>query len=272
VRLFGEDPLVTPDVLRARVGLVPERDGLTGWMAAADYLQYWAGLQGRPIQAEDIAMLLEQVGFVAPPRVPSARLSQGMRRRLAVARALVADPELLILDEPTNGLDPRGRRQLLDLLRSLAQRRGVGILLCTHLLEDVERVCDRVAVLTAGRTVAEGQLRELLGQTGIRYRLRLGSLTPEVPLSVDCAPVRLLQQAPGEALVELQADAAPETAWRALLFAGWPIQEVRREGGRLESLYLSLTETCAEPRLANATETGEAVAQATNIRKQGAMV
>jgi ABC-type multidrug transport system ATPase subunit len=257
VRLFGQDPLRAPDALRARVGLVPERDGLTGWMTATDYLRYWAVLQGCRIGAEDAAALLEQVGLDVPLRMPTARFSQGMRRRLAMARALVAGPELLILDEPANGLDPGGRRQLLDLLHNLAQQRGVGVLLCTHLLEDVERICDRIAVLISGRTVTEGSFREVLGQGARRYRLRLGGAVPEVPLSVDCAPVRLLRCVPGEAFVELHDGAAPETAWRALLFAGWPIQEVRRDGGGLEALYRSLTSASGEVRPANAADSSE---------------
>ena len=241
VRLFGDDPLDAPDGMRARVGLVPERDGLTDWMTAADYLQYWAVLQGRPIGPEGATALLSEVGLGTPPDLLTARFSQGMRRRLAVARALVAGPELLILDEPANGLDPRGRRRLLGLLYRLARQRGVGVLLCTHLLGDVERVCDRIAVLAAGRTVAEGPLQDLLGQGGNRYRLRLGGPMPEMASYADSAPVQLLHRTQGEALVELGAGVVPETAWRALLVAGWPIQEVRREAGGLEALYLSLT-------------------------------
>ena len=182
VRLFGQDPLTAPDELRARVGLMPEQDGLTGWMAAADYLQYWALLQGRPIGAARAAALIEEVGLAdAPKRMPASRYSQGMRRRLAVARALVAEPELLVLDEPTNGLDPRGRLQLLGLLRDLARTRRVAVLLCTHLIEDVERIADRVTVIVGGRTVAEGAVAELRGQVaGGRFRLTLGGLAPRL--------------------------------------------------------------------------------------------
>ncbi|WP_160119823.1 ABC transporter ATP-binding protein [Rhodovarius lipocyclicus] len=242
VRLFGADPLTAPDALRARIGLMPEQDGLTGWMTAADYLQYWAVLQGRPIGAARAAALIEEVGLAeAPKRMPAARYSQGMRRRLAVARALVAEPELLILDEPTNGLDPRGRLRLLGLLRHLARSRGVAVLLCTHLIEDVERIADRATVIVAGRTVAEGSLAKLRGHAaGRRFRLALGGPAPSLP--ADSAALLAIRHAGAEeALVELAPGVAPETVWRALLFAGWPIREVRAEQAGLEALYLSLT-------------------------------
>lgn len=242
LRLFGEDPLTAPDALRARLGLVPEQDGLDGWMTAADYLQFWASLQGRRLGAEGAAALIEEVGLSeAPAAMPAALYSQGMRRRLAVARALVAGPELLILDEPTNGLDPRGRLQLLGLLRHLARSRGVAVLLCTHLLADVERIADRLAVIVAGRTVAEGRMADLLGAAGgRRYRLRLGGPVPPAAAGGG-AVARVITQRDDEALVELPADVAPETAWRALLFLGWPIREVREERQSLEAFYLGLT-------------------------------
>ena len=250
VRLFGRDPLTAPDALRARVGLVPERDGLAGWMAAEDYLQYWAVLQGRPIGASRAAALIEEVGLAeVPKRLPAARYSQGMRRRLAVARALVAGPELLILDEPTNGLDPRGRRQLLGLLRHLACARGVAVLLCTHLLEDVVRIADRVAIIVAGRTVAEGAVAELCGHiAGRRFCLVLGAPPPRLSEG-DGTLLRLRHAGDGEAVVELAPGIAPETAWRALLFAGWPIREVRAEEAGLEALYMSLTRDAGREKM-----------------------
>jgi ABC-2 type transport system ATP-binding protein len=113
--------------------------------------------------------LLQQVGLQGSAMTPIGRFSLGMQQRLALARALVHAPELLILDEPTNGLDHRGRREIHDLLLQLVQQRGVGILLCIHLLDDVERLCHRIGIIDRGRTVAEGTLSELLsaGETGL---------------------------------------------------------------------------------------------------------
>jgi ABC-2 type transport system ATP-binding protein len=89
-----------------------------------------------------------------------------MKQRLGLARALLNDPALLILDEPTNGLDPRGRREMHDMLLRLSRQGGVGVLLCTHLLDDVERLCNRIGIIHRGRTVLEGGLAELRTSRG----------------------------------------------------------------------------------------------------------
>src|SRR6266850_2028691 len=105
--------------------------------------------------------------------------SRGTRQRLGLARALLVEPPLLILDEPTSGLDPRGRRDIHDILLGLAAR-GVGILLSTHLLDDVDRLCHRIGIIVEGRTVAEGNVADLLWAEGRgrRYRLRLAGEPP----------------------------------------------------------------------------------------------
>ena len=158
---------------------------------------------------------------------------------LGLARALIADPELLILDEPTNGLDPRGRREMHDLLTGLA-RRGVGILLCTHLLDDVERLCTRASFIDDGRTVAEGRLEDLLRAHGgsARFRLELsGPLPANNPLPRH---IRLCINDRGFAVVDLDPAIAPDAAWRELLFLGWPITAIAHEGGGLEEVYLDV--------------------------------
>jgi ABC-2 type transport system ATP-binding protein len=114
-----------------------------------------------------IEALLEMVGLKAVARRPVGTYSKGMARRIGLAQALINDPDLLILDEPTTGLDPIGTRQIKDLILKLAER-GKTILLCSHLLADVEDVCDRIAILYGGRVQAEGQVRDLLQQTNKR--------------------------------------------------------------------------------------------------------
>jgi ABC-2 type transport system ATP-binding protein len=160
VRVLGEDPCARPEAVRAGLGVLPEQGGLYGWMTAREYLDFFARLYGKALDAAALGGHLAQVGLDPTLRRPIAAYSRGMKQRLGLARALLPQPRLLILDESTNGLDPRGRREIHDLLLGLSSHRGVGILLCTHLLDDVERLCQRIGVLVDGRTVAHEAIVE----------------------------------------------------------------------------------------------------------------
>jgi len=165
-----------------------------------------------------------------------------MRQRLGLARALIGDPALLILDEPTNGLDPRGRREMHDLLLRLAAD-GVAILLCTHLLDDVERLCDHVGVMVAGRTIVEGKITDLIRthRRLPRFLLRLAGEPPPSAVGNLCHISPVTRDGDWWT-VDLDAAIEPDAAWRELLFRGWPVTEIHRTGGGLEDLYLRLTE------------------------------
>lgn len=239
VRVLGEDPCARPEAVRARLGVLPEQGGLYGWMTAREYLDFFARLYGKALDAAALGSHLAQVGLDPALGRPIAAYSRGMKQRLGLARALLPQPRLLILDEPTHGLDPRGRREIHDLLLGLSSHRGVGILLCTHLLDDVERLCRRIGILVNGRTVAQGAIVELLRTANrpARFRLRLAGQAPaETPAAVHVVTRE------GEWWgVDLAPGTAPDTAWRELLRAGWPITEVQRAGGGIEDLYLALT-------------------------------
>ena len=240
-RVMGQDPSTAPAAVRKKIGVLPEQNGLYDWMVAEDYLAFFAGLYGAELTACEVHDRVVQVGIAPRPRQRIGTFTRGMRQRLGLARALIGRPSVLVLDEPTNGLDPRGRRAVHDLLRELSHNHGVGILLCTHLLDDVERFCTKVGFLVGGRTVAEGPIVELVGADGCqtRYRLRLRAAPPD-ETSLP-GPVRLVAHEGEWWIVDLDASATADEAWRALLFGGWPIVEVRREGGGLEGLYLTLT-------------------------------
>jgi ABC-2 type transport system ATP-binding protein len=154
---------------------------------------------------------------------------------------MIADPALLILDEPTTGLDPRGRREVHDILLDLS-RRGVGILLCTHLLDDVERLCDRIGIIVQGRTVAEGSIEELVRNAGVaaRFKLRLAGEPPTERL--ENLPVAVVARDGDFWIVNLDSGVVPQQAWGELLRRGWPITEITCEGGGLEEVYFGLTE------------------------------
>ena len=161
--VFGKS--ITDLSVRERIGFLPEDAYLYDVFNGEELLDFYAGLFGFPKQRrrELVDELLTLVGMQANRRVPFRECSKGMRQRLALAQALVNDPELLILDEPTSGLDPAGRHQMTRLILELKQR-GKTILLCSHFLAEVEEVCDRVGIMYRGKLVVEGSLRELAGE------------------------------------------------------------------------------------------------------------
>ncbi|MEI6972271.1 MAG: ABC transporter ATP-binding protein [bacterium] len=245
LELFGKATEKTSADVRRRIGVMPEHAGFYDWMSACDYLAWHANLYGGPRRA--IPELLAQVGLEQAGRCPIGRFSQGMRQRLALARALAHGPELLILDEPTNGLDPRGRREIHDLFLSLAREQGVGILLCTHLLDDVDRLCSRIGIIHHGCTVLEGPLAELLGRHGAGgvYRLRLDNVPDAGAMPKE---MEMEDRGNGWWCVRLPTDTNPADLWQRLLEHGWRIREIRAEGGGLEDLYIRMTHAAVESR------------------------
>lgn len=244
VRVFGKDPRFAAHDNYNSLGVLPEQNGFYEWMSAEEYLTFFAALHSRRLDENEIRRRLSTVGLEPRPQQTIGTYSCGMRQRLGLARALVADPKLLVLDEPTNGLDPRGRREIHDILLELADR-GVGILLCTHLLDDVDRLCRRVGIIVDGRTVAEGAIADLIRKEHqlIRFRLRLSGEPPITRGKNDHVSVVAHE---GEWwVVDLDPVVKPDTVWRELFFGGWPIAEIQREGGGLENLYLALTERSA---------------------------
>ena len=160
--IFGKD--IADLSVREQIGFLPEDAYLYDVFNGEELLDFYAGLFGfsKQRRRELTDELLSLVGMQANRKVPFRECSKGMRQRLALAQALVNDPELLILDEPTSGLDPAGRHQMTRLILEL-KRRGKTILLCSHFLAEVEEVCDRVGIMYRGGLVAEGTLTELAG-------------------------------------------------------------------------------------------------------------
>jgi ABC-2 type transport system ATP-binding protein len=166
--------------------------------------------------------------------------SQGMRQRLGIASCLVRRPQLLILDEPANGVDPAGLRDLRDLIRRLAAE-GITIMLSSHLLAEVEEVCTRVAVISAGRIVYDGSLAELHADAGARYRLRASDPAAARVLCEGLDFVRELRELGGELSFALDEADAPRLT-RAFAEAGIGILSLTREEQSLEQLFFRLTE------------------------------
>jgi len=163
--------------INAQIGFLPEESYLYRYLSARETLDFYGRLFGLPAKVRKmrIEALLDMVGLKAMAGRPVGTFSKGMARRIGLAQALINDPDLLILDEPTTGLDPIGTRQIKDLILQLAKR-GKTILLCSHLLADVEDVCDRIAILYGGKIQSEGRVRQLLQQTS-KKQITVGSIS-----------------------------------------------------------------------------------------------
>lgn len=169
-RVLGLDPARVPLEVKRHVGYLPDSVGFYGRLTGRENLDYTARLNGLETgaAADRIAGLLDQVGLADAADRPADTYSRGMLQRLGVADALVKDPDVLILDEPTASIDPAGVAELLDLIRRLVAERGLAVLLSSHLLAQVEKLCDRVGIFSRGRLVAEGTVSELAARAGDR--------------------------------------------------------------------------------------------------------
>lgn len=167
-RVVGLDPARRPLEVKRRVGYLPDAVGFYGNLTGRENLRYTGRLNGLGADEieQQIAHVLEQVGLVGRADTPTDTYSRGMLQRLGIADALLKDPDVLILDEPTTSIDPIGVVEILDLLRSLVHQRGMTILLSSHLLGQVQSVCDRVGIFAAGRLIGVGTVPELAERFG----------------------------------------------------------------------------------------------------------
>lgn len=220
-----------------QVGAMIEAPAFYPYLSGSDNLRVLARAGGLPDASVHVA--LELVDLAERGAEPFRTYSQGMRQRLGIAAALLHDPRLIILDEPTNGLDPAGQIEIRTLIRSLAQR-GHTIFLSSHMLHDVEQLCDRVAILKEGSVIAQGEVRELL-RRGRSIFVRMSDDT--------AGAAAILRGVPWIAAVEEQADGvrieAPVERMaeiNALLVRnGIPVAEIRASEERLEDFFLAVT-------------------------------
>lgn len=175
MRVLGLDVADKPYEIRARLGYMPESDGHIPGMNAVTFVAYCGELAGLPtVDAMQRAHeVLYYVGLGEARYRNLETYSTGMKQRIKLAQALVHDPDLLFLDEPTNGMDPKGRDEMLELVRDLAHNKGVNLILSSHLLPDVEYVCDHVVVMDKGRIATQGPIKDLKGPAGRVFELRI---------------------------------------------------------------------------------------------------
>jgi ABC-2 type transport system ATP-binding protein len=175
MRVLGLDVAAAPLEIRARVGYMPESDSHIPGMNAVSFVAYCGQLSGLP-PADAMQRAHEVLYYVGLGEARYRNLetySTGMKQRIKLAQAIVHDPDLLFLDEPTNGMDPKGRDEMLALIRDLAHNKRVNLILSSHLLPDVEFTCDHVVVVDKGAVATAGPIAALKGTTGRVYELRV---------------------------------------------------------------------------------------------------
>ena len=247
-------PHTRPERIRRRIGVLPESAGYPGWQTGEEHLRYYARLYGHGrASARALAEgLLGEFGLADRRRSLIEGYSRGMRQRLGLARALINEPEVVFLDEPTLGLDPAGQRQVLALVRRIARERGTTVLLSTHLLAEVEEVCSRVLILNRGRVVAAGTVSEVARRAAAprsaRLRVAAGYVErAHVALAAakGIGRVETGDGQPGSLVATLNGDGGGEAmngGLRALADAGVPVLAFELEGARLSDAFLAMTE------------------------------
>jgi ABC-2 type transport system ATP-binding protein len=229
--------------IRQAVGFVPEDECLFPGMPGVGFVSYAGELVGMsPKDAMQRAHeVLNYVGLGEARYRRVESYSTGMKQRLKLASAIVHDPKLLILDEPTNGMDPAGRQDILELTRDLAQNKGMSLLFSSHLLPDVEAVCDHVLVMGGGSLLAQGKIQELKQVHPRQFEVRLKADAERF--------ARRLAEAGAEAeprddllLVRLPEGQTQELLWRLAAAAGLQIRHLRPQRSTLEEVFLKAVE------------------------------
>lgn len=241
VRVLGLDPIREAKALKARIGVMLQQDGLYPGLTAREALRLFASYYRQP---QNVDALLERVGLDAASKTRCRRLSGGQKRRLALAIALVGNPSLVFLDEPTAGMDPQARLATWEIIRDL-KRAGTTVLLTTHLMDEAERLADRVAIIDHGRLVAldtPGGLTGTQNATVVRFVAPAGLDTTQLAALPSASKADEIR--PGSYLLET-ADAptlvAELSAW--LRDQHITLTELRVGHGSLEDLFLKLTGT-----------------------------
>jgi ABC-2 type transport system ATP-binding protein len=235
--VLGHDVAVDPLAVRSQVGYLPEGACLPGDVTAADFVAFMAQLGGLPPRParERAAEVCYQVGLEEERYRAVGGFSTGMQQRVKLAVALVHDPSLLLLDEPTDGMDPQGREDMLDLIARIRGELGIDVLVSTHLLGDVERVCDRVVMVHGGHVLAQGSIAEVAGTTEPGFGIQLGNNGPEVLAALAAAGLEA-RPSGNDLLVKGASDLIRDVA----ADRGWPLRRMVPRAPSLEETFLRL--------------------------------
>ncbi|HEX5107540.1 MAG TPA: ABC transporter ATP-binding protein [Vicinamibacterales bacterium] len=239
MEVLGLDVKQSPLEIRARLGYMPESDAHIPGMNAVSFVAYCGELAGLP-KADAMQRAHEVLYYVGLGEARYRNLdtySTGMKQRIKLAQALVHDPDLLFLDEPTNGMDPRGRDEMLELVRDISRNKGINLILSSHLLPDVEYTCDHVVVLDKGTLAAQGPIASLKGHAGRVFELRVKG--DKVPFMAALRAAGIECPAPDDEVMRLFV---PEHTTSAVLFQlasahGLQVRHLRASVPSLEDVF-----------------------------------
>jgi ABC-2 type transport system ATP-binding protein len=246
VRVMGHDVVRDGTAARQALGVVPQEIALYEDLSAVENLKYWGGAQGlrNPLLGERIRQVLELTGLEDRGADQVKRFSGGMKRRLNFACGIVHQPQVLLLDEPTVGVDPQSRVRLLELVRAQA-RAGACVLYTTHYMEEAETLCDRLAIVDRGKVIAAGTLAELRSMLEQRDLLRLSGVFQPAAAREAVAPINHIEvlQAEENLMVLSLAEASRKlpAIFAALEAAGADVRGTTLTQPSLESLFIKLT-------------------------------
>jgi ABC-2 type transport system ATP-binding protein len=244
-RVLGYDAATQGVKLREHVGYMPESESLPPGATAADFVGHMAEMSGLPARAarQRAADVLYQVGLDEERYRLIKGFSTGMKQRVKLAQAIVHDPQLVFLDEPTNGMDPQGREDMLDLIKRIRAELGVDVLVSTHLLGDVERICDHVIMVHAGRVLLQGSIVEAAGTASPGFGVQLGDNGEAVRDALAGAGLEV-RQAGDELHVQGRDDAA-DLIRDLAAGKSWPLRRLVPKAPSLEETFLRLQATAA---------------------------
>jgi ABC-2 type transport system ATP-binding protein len=248
LEVAGLDPSRDPVRVREQTGFTPERDAFVPGLTGSQYVTYAGEIGGLP-QAEAAQRAHSVLDFVGLGEARYREIedySQGMRQRAKIAAALVHDPDLVFLDEPTNGLDPEGREEMLDLIASIARGHDVSVLMASHILPEVEAVCQGALVLSNGQAVANASLEQLTAVRRSTLRVRIRGDVDAFREALAAREADLEQTPEGFVIVHLPEDAGPRTVLEASREADVEVRELTPTRQDLEeALVTSLQEGSA---------------------------
>jgi ABC-2 type transport system ATP-binding protein len=236
-------------VASRRMGSMIETPRFPPFMTARQVLEWLSAAHGLKPDAARVSGWLDRVGLSEAADRKVRGFSVGMLQRLGVAAALITEPELVILDEPTSGMDPPGIQEMRSLIRSLAERDGITVILASHQLLEVQRVCDRVAILNRGKLVREGAVSDLTA-SGERFRLSVTPIAKALAV-IDALPgaSAVLE---GDAVMATLARSDAPALLRGLIQGGVDIDEARWVGADLESVFMTETGSVQHPEAIHA--------------------